>query len=122
MPSSLGNLCDDRRRAGSGSATHAGRDEQHVRAFDHFVYTITVFHRRLATDIRIGAGTQAFRDVAANLQRGPYSRAFERLRVRIGADEIDTFDAGFNHVRYGVATAATDTDDFDDSALAVRIH
>jgi hypothetical protein len=33
-----------------------------------------------------------------------------------------TFDSGIDHVSHGVATATTDTDDLDDSALAMRIH
>jgi len=44
------------------------------------------------------------------------------LRVRIRTDKIDTFDAGFDHVSDRVAPAATDTDDLDDSARAMRIH
>ena len=83
---------------------------------------ITIFHRRLPADIRIGARTKTFGDIAANLQRRAHARALQCLRIRVGADEINTFDACLDHVRDGVATAAADADDFDDSALAMCIH
>ena len=43
----------------------------------------------------------------------------ERLRVGVGADEVDALDVGADHVVDGVAAAAADADDLDDGALAV---
>ena len=118
----LGNLRHDGRRTGAGTTPHAGGDEQHIGTFDDFEDTIPIFHRGLPPDIRICAGTQAFRDIAANLQCRPNSGGVQCLRIRVGANKIDTFDAAVHHMRDSVAAAAAHTDDFDDRTLAVLIH
>ena len=118
----LGDLRHDRRRARSRAATHAGRDEQHVGTFDDLVNPVAIFHCGLAAYFGIGAGAESLGDIAADLQRRADAGALQRLGVRVGTDEVDTLDAGIDHVSHGIATAATDTDDLDDSALAVCVH
>ena len=118
----LRNLSHNRCGTRTGTATHSRRDEQHVRTFDHLENAVTIFHRCLTTDIRVGTSTEPFRNIAADLQRRSCVCSLQRLRVRIRTDEIDALYTGFNHVRDRVATTATDTDDFDDSARAMRIH
>ena len=118
----LGDLGHDRCGTGAGTTTHAGRDEQHVGAFDYFLNPVAVFHRGLAADVGVGARAEALCDVAADLQARAHLDVLERLRIRVGADEIDAFDSGLDHVGHGVAAAPADPDDFDDSRLAVCIH
>jgi hypothetical protein len=86
------------------------------------MYPVPVFHRSLAADIRVGAGAESFRDVAADLQCDPHPRTVERLRIRIRADEVHALYTRMYHVRDGVPAAAADADDFYYRALAVRIH
>ncbi len=118
----LGDLRNHRRRAGAGAAAHAGGDEQHVAALDHLDDAIAIFHRRLTTDLGIGAGAQALGDVAADLQCGLHLRVLQRLRIGVDADELDTLDTTGDHVGDGVAAAAAYADHLDDSVLAVCIH
>jgi hypothetical protein len=40
-------------------------------------------------------------------------RIVERLHVRVRDDELNAFDAGFDHSIDGVSSAAADSDDFD---------
>src|ERR1700689_4462929 len=54
-------------RNGLVTTPHASGDEQHVAALDHFDDAIAVLHRRLAADLRIGAGAQALGDAASDL-------------------------------------------------------
>jgi hypothetical protein len=49
-------------------------------------------------------------------------RAFQCLRVRVCADEVNAIDAGLNHVRDSVAATTTDSNYLDHRALTVRIH
>ena len=118
----LGNLRNDWCRACTGATAHTGRNEQHIGTFDHFLYAVAIFHRCLATNVGISSRTEPFRYVAADLQRCSRACSLQRLRVRIRTYEIDTVYPGFDHMSDRVATATTDTDDFDNSALTVRIH
>jgi hypothetical protein len=116
------NLRNDWRCPGSRTAAHTGSDKQHVSAIDHFQDTIAIFHRSLSTNIWVSTSSETLCDVAPDLQRRSRARALQRLRIRIGTDEIDTVYAGVDHVSNGITPAATDTDDFDNSARAMRIH
>ena len=69
---------------------------------------ITVFKRRLATDIRIRPGTKTLRDRAADLQHGFSCTAFQRLSVGVGHDEFDPIEVLLDHVVHGVAAGAAD--------------
>jgi hypothetical protein len=46
----LGHFRHDRGRAGAGAAAHAGGDEHHVGAFQHFGDALAILQRGLATD------------------------------------------------------------------------
>jgi hypothetical protein len=76
----------------------------------------------LPADVRVGASTESLGNTATDLQCRSYASTFQRLCIGIRANKIDAFDTGINHVRDGIATATADTDDFDHSTLAVRIH
>src|SRR5690606_31420987 len=113
----LGHLRNDRRRTGTGTATHACGDEHHVRALQYFGHALTVFECRLATDLRIGSCTQALGHAAAQLQHGARTNVFQRLGIGVGADELDAFDVAADHVIDGITTTATDADHLDDRVL-----
>ena len=55
-----GQRGDDRRTAGAGAATEAGRNKDHVGAFQHLDNLIGVFERRLPADLRISPRAQPF--------------------------------------------------------------
>ena len=117
----LRDLRHDRSRARAGATAHAGGDEQHVRAFDHFDDAVAIFHRGLTAHFRIGARAQALGDVAADLQTDFHLGMFQRLRVGVDANEIHAFDPGLDHVRDGVAAAAAHADHLDHGALVFCI-
>src|SRR5690606_6896952 len=106
----------------AGAAAEAGRDEQHVRAFDDLVQAVAILHRRLPADVRVRARAETFRDVAADLQARLDLGRLQRLRVGVGADELHTFDALPRHVRDSVAAAAADAEHLDDRGLRIAVH
>lgn len=118
----LGDLRHDRRRAGAGATAHAGRDEQHVGAFDQLHDALAIFDGGLPADVRVGAGAQALGERAAELQHGARRSVFQRLRIGIGANEIDAIDACPHHVFDGVAATAAHADHLDNRILTVCIH
>jgi hypothetical protein len=103
----------DRCSTRAGAATHAGGDEQHVRALDHFGDAFPILDRRAATHFRIGARTQALGHVAAELHRDLGLVALECLRIGVGADELHPRHPVADHVVNGVAAAATNTNHLD---------
>src|SRR4029077_18163574 len=74
---------------------------------------LAILERGLATDLGIGARTEPFRHVRAELQRELRARVLERLRIGGGADEIDAFHIRMDHVADRVSAAAADADDLD---------
>jgi len=46
----------------------------------------------------------------------------QRLRIGVGADEIDTLDFSAQHVLNGVAATAANADHLDHRVLAIRFH
>ncbi len=101
---------DHRRRAGAGAAAHAGGDEEHVRAFDRLADAVDRLLGRGLARLRLGAGAEPGR---AELDQVVRRRAVERLRVGVGADEIDALNALLDHVLDRVAAAAADADHLD---------
>ena len=122
MPQILGDLRHHRCRAGAGAAAHAGGDEHHVGAGEHFGDTLAVVERRLAPDLGVGAAAEALGEVGTELQNGARAGFLERLRVGVGVDELHAVDVGADHVVDGIATAAAHADHLDHGQLAVGIH
>ena len=106
----LGDARDHRRRAGAGAAAHAGGDEQHVRALDRLADAVDRLLGRGLAGFRLGAGAEAG---GAELDQVVRRRAVERLRVGVGADELDALHALRDHVLDRVAAAAADADHLD---------
>src|SRR5690606_3103889 len=113
----LGDLGDHRSGAGTGATAHAGGDEHHVGALQHFGDALAVFQSGLTTGLRIGASTQALGHARAELQHGARTDVLQRLRIGVGADELDAFDVADRHVVDRVTAATADTDDLDHRTL-----
>jgi hypothetical protein len=113
----LGHFGDDRRSAGAGAPAHAGGDEDHVGALQHFGDTLAVFQGGLAAHFRVGASAQALRHAGTQLQNGARADVFQRLGVGIGADELNAFNIALDHMVDRVAAATTHTDNLDHRAL-----
>ncbi len=120
-PEFAGHLGHDRCGAGPRAATHAGRQEQHVRAFDQFDDALAVFHRRPLAHLGVRTGAETLGDIAAELQHTIGTIALQGLRICVQADELHTVDPAVDHVVHGVAAAAAHTDDLDDSFLGLGI-
>jgi hypothetical protein len=117
----LRNVRDDGRRTGARAAAHAGGDEEHVGAGDHFGDAVAVLHRRVAADLGLGARAEAARERGPELQLRTRGRALERLRVGVGADELHAREPAVDHVLDGIAAAAADADDLDDRSVFVGL-
>src|SRR5262245_28216242 len=107
---------DDRRGAGAGAASQTDGYENHVGVFQHLQDLLGVFERGVAPDLGVGARAQTFGEPRAELHPDRRLRPVERLKVCVCYQELDTLDAGIDHVIYGVASAAADADDFDSRA------
>ena len=104
---------DDRGRARSGTAAHAGGNEHHVCAFEKFEDFGLAFLRRRLADFRAGAGAQALGDGLAELDavRGLGPR--QRLRVGIGDNEFNALQPGVDHVVDGITACPADAENHD---------
>ena len=112
-PGLLGDLGDDRRRAGAGAAAQAGGDEDHVRVLERLGDLLGVLLGRPRADRRVAAGTEAARDLVADPDLVRRVGLEERLGVRVAGDELDAHHLGPDHPVDGVAPAAADADDAD---------
>src|SRR6267143_1810121 len=63
-----GERSDYGRGAAAGASAEAGRDENHVRAFQRFYDLLRVLERRLPADLGIGARAEALGEFRAELQ------------------------------------------------------
>ena len=87
---------DDGRRAGAGAAAEAGRDEHHVGAVERLDQLFGVFERRLAADVRIGAGAEPLGQLGADLQLDRRLIEVQRLQIGVGDDELDAVEPGLS--------------------------
>ena len=108
-----GDLRDDRRRAGAGAAALAGGDEHHVGALERLLELVAALHRGFLADARVGAGTEAARELRADVDLHLRVAHEQRLRVGVDRDELDAAQAGVDHAVDGVGAAAADADDLD---------
>ena len=104
----LGDLGDDRGRAGAGAATHAAGDEDHVRAAQDFVQLVGAFLGSLLADFGIAARAKAARQLIANPDAGLGLGKHQGLAVGVDGDEIDAAHAFRDHAIDGIAPTATD--------------
>jgi hypothetical protein len=115
-----GDPGDDRRAAGAGAATFTGGDEHHVGALEHLFDVLGVVLGRLVADIGVGAGTEAARELASDVELDVGVAHQERLRVGVDCDELDALEADLDHPVDRVDTSAADADDLDDREVVLR--
>ena len=101
----------DRCGAGSGAATLAGGDEDHVRAAQRRPHLVVRLLCSLPRRLRIGARAEALRELLADVDLDGRLGEVELLHVRVDGDEIDLSDAGIHHPVDRVQPAAADADD-----------
>ena len=104
---------DDGCGTGAGAAAHASGDEGHVAAGE---MRLDVGHGLFGggrSDVRLGAGAEAFGDMGAHLNAALGARAQQRLGVGVGDDELDAAQARGDHVVDGVAARSAHTEHGD---------
>ena len=104
---------DHGRRAGTGAAAHAGRDEHHVGASERRLDVLFAFFRRALSSGRIGAGAFALGDLLADLNFMGSLRTVQSLHICIDRDELNAAHTHLDHAVDSVSAAAACTDHFD---------
>src|SRR5207244_8240028 len=72
-------------------------------------------------DVRVGAGAEALRQLAADVDLHGRVAELELLDVRVHGDELDLRDARVDHPVDRVQPGAADADDADDGEVGARI-
>ena len=112
---------DDGRRARAGAAALAGGDEDHVRAAQLLLQLVVRLVGRAASDVGVGAGAEALRELAADVDLDRRVARAERLDVGVDGDELDLADAGVDHPVDGVEAGAADAHDLDHGEIGARV-
>ena len=105
---------DDGCRTGTRTATHAGRNKDHVRATQRFLDLLALLFSGLTTCCRLSARTQTR---ATQLHTMTRQAIVECLGIGIGGNEVHAMHVFTNHVVDGIATRATYTNHLDDCAV-----
>ncbi len=80
-----------RRSTRAGATAHAGGDEAHMRACQVIHDLVDQFFGRCTADFRQRSGTEPLGHVRAELDAARRLGRCQHLSIRIGGDEIDTF-------------------------------
>ncbi len=113
----LGNVSDDGSGAGTGATTLACGDEDHVGAGKGTLNLVTAVLSGLGSNLGVGACTQAFGDVGADVHLDVGVRDCERLGIGVDGDKLDAADALLDHAVDGIGAAAAHTYDLDDGEV-----
>src|SRR5262249_8323464 len=108
-----GDLRDDRSSAGAGAATHARSDKHHMRAGEMIADFVDHFFGGGAANLRLRTGAETLGHLRAHLDDALCFRHRERLRVRVGDNEVDALQAGRDHVVHGIAAGAAYAENSD---------
>ena len=117
----LTDLGDNRRRTCTGTAAHAGCDEDHVRAGHGLRDLFHAFLSGSLANLRVAACAEAFGELLTDLQLVLRLTLGERLLICVDSQELDTLELRVDHSVDGVAAAAADTDD-DNSGAGFFTH
>jgi hypothetical protein len=112
------HLGDHRRGAGAGAAAHAGGDEDHVGVGEVLAQPLDVFLRRAFAHVGVATGAEAARQLLAELDFDRRQIGAQRLRIRVGGDEVDSGKARRDHGVDRVTASATDTHHLDPGPAA----
>ena len=110
LPGQVGN---DRAPTGAGSSAEAHGDEHHVRLGQRLDHLLGVFQRGAAPDLRVGPGTQALRQLGAQLELDRCAAGLQRLAVGVRRHEIHAGHPGGDHAVDRVPAAPADSDHLD---------
>lgn len=125
-PELLGRPGDDRGSTCSCSPTHPSRNENHLGVgFQQLLYLFKALLRRSGANFGVGSGTESFCKRKAQLYLVLNGTGIECLSICIADHEIHSFDAFFEHMVHGIASASTNTDHFDGGILVfghIEIH
>ena len=72
------------------------------------------------SDLWVASGAQSTGEFTTDVELDVSVAHQERLRVGIDSDELDAFEASFDHAIDRVDTTAASSDDFDDSEIVLR--
>ena len=121
------NFSHRRRRAGSCSAAHSCRYENHIRSAKLFGDLFSAFLSRFLANLRIRSCSQSFCDLFTDLNLFGGLRHLQRLLVRIYRNIFNALQAGYDHAinRIVAGSAYTDYSDLGKRAhshIQIKIH
>src|SRR5690606_14658145 len=97
----------------TGTTTHAGGDEHHVRAGQMIIDLVPAFLGSSPTNFRMRTSAKTFGNTHAKLDDPLRLAQRQRLRVGVGHDKIDTVQTGLDHVVNGITASAATTEHGD---------
>jgi hypothetical protein len=109
----LRDLGDHRGGAGTGAATLAAGDEDHVGALEGVLDFVPRLGRRARTDLGVGARAESLGQVVTDADLDVRVSRLQRLRVGVHGDELDATQARVDHSTDGIGATAADSDDLD---------
>jgi hypothetical protein len=107
-PRFLGDAGQDRSPAGSGSAAHAGGDEDHVRSGEDLMDPVAVLQGGVSPDFGDRPRPQSFGQAGSQLDLDRGAACRQGLGIGVGADEFHPLQAGLDHGIDGVASPSAD--------------
>ena len=104
------DACNDRRRARTGAAAHAGGDEHHVCACKRIFDVVNALFGCALADLWICARAVTARDLFADGDLLRCRRVDKHLLIRVDANKLNAADIGCDHSVDRVVAAAADAD------------
>src|SRR5690606_36337688 len=102
-----------RRSASTRTTTHAGGNENHVRAGEMIIDHIPALFDGSATNLGVRTSAKTFGHTNTELNDPLRLGQGQSLSVRIGNDEIHAIKAGLDHVVNGVTATTANTENGD---------
>ncbi len=99
--------------SGAGAAALAGGDEDHVGALQRLLDVVARLGRSACPHLGVGAGAEAVGELVADRELDVGLAGLKRLHVGVDGDELDALEAGVDHARNGIGSAAARADDLD---------
>ncbi len=123
----VGNLRNDRRRAGSGAASHAGGDKDHIGAFKGSCNLLPALLGGLLALLRVAAGAHASGELVPNVELVGGAGVTQGLDVRIHRDKFHAAHPTVAHMVHRVAAAAANayhlnSNHFVEVIIQVDVH
>ncbi len=114
----LGDLGDDRRRAGAGAAALARGDEDHVGALERLLDLVARLGRGRKADVRVGARAEALRRLVADVELDVGVAHRSAWASVLAAMNSTPRSPASTIAVDGVRAAAADADDLDHREVA----